>query len=222
MSDERIDVYYGRIAAANSERRASNVVAPAARVDASQKGPVWNLLSRLISDALGVDSESLRFDTGPNGKPYIVAPKEPTLWFNISHTTDRYCIAISKSVQVGVDVERIRGDRDYPAMAKYAFTPEEARAIGNLPQEDIPTKFVTLWVRKEAIIKSIGGSSARLLDAFSVPSDVNRCRFTVDAAKRTIAVRDLPAGIKHRVSVAWEGSEGIPIRYRKTDTLVFG
>ena len=218
MDVDCVDVYYGRIGDVYTDGGADKVADRANPGDGLRDGPIWRLLRRILADTIGIEAALLKFDTGPNGKPYILAPTEPALWFNISHTTDRYCIAISSSVPVGVDIERIRTDRDYPAMAEYAFTPQEARAIDGTSRDKTALKFVALWVRKEAIIKSIGGSSARLLDSFSVPTTLTRCRFTVKAATRTIAVQDLPAGTAHRVSVAWEGAENVSINYRRIDS----
>jgi hypothetical protein len=156
------------------------------------------------------------------GKPRIVPAADGigVPYFNVSHTDSLSMIAVSSTVEVGIDVEPVRPGRDYHAMAKYSFTSGECDVVAN--SESSAESFVRIWTRKEALIKCVGGSAALLLDRFAVSTSLARIESTAmipspeEGVSVAIRYRDLPAGKRYRATVAWRDTgKDMNIVYRR-------
>lgn len=110
-----------------------------------------NFVKMYISQRTGLRYDSLIFEVGKHGKPYI---QNGGICFNISHCGNIVLAAFSEE-EIGADVElasrsgnavieRIftRGERDYVALAR---TEREARR-----------RFCEIWTAKEAFLKLYG------------------------------------------------------------------
>lgn len=110
--------------------------------------------------------ESLRFTTGPRGKPRL-ADAAVDLRFNLSHSGDRALLAVTCGQEVGVDIEQERaiGTTD---LARRFFAPVEWQALEVMEASEQIPAFFRGWTRKEAFIKAIGDGLACPLDGFEV------------------------------------------------------
>jgi phosphopantetheinyl transferase len=170
---------------------------------------------------------------GKYGKPALtdisgISSISPMVRYNVSHSHEVAMMAVSSSLEVGIDVERISPTRRYLEMAEYAFSPAEFDALAKLPNTEIPRAFTAVWTRKEAVVKAIGGSAAILLDRFNVSADPRRGSGvavitddissgspTLDIShreveKKYITYHDLPFGREYRATLAWAGRETYP------------
>jgi 4'-phosphopantetheinyl transferase len=122
------------------------------------------------------------------GKPYLVAPRVP-LNFNISHSGDAIVVALSRSAEVGVDIERVRAVPEWRAVAARVF---DARSRDELLAEvacgaDEDDAFIRRWCRMEAAVKATGeGIFAR------EPRDDASDRHTGRATPRIVDLSSLP------------------------------
>lgn len=98
----------------------------------------------------GVDCSKLPLNYNQYKKPYFSHCK---LHFNISHSGDIVAVALSTS-EVGIDIEMDDDKRDYDALAKRYFGPNELKTYQNSNQK-IET-FLSLWTKKEAFHKHVG------------------------------------------------------------------
>jgi 4'-phosphopantetheinyl transferase len=131
------------------------------------------LLRHLLGRYLARHPRTLRFTSTTFGKPRIKGAD--SLDFNVSHSGDVALIIFGRARQVGIDVERLRTDVDVAALAMRYFTTAEALAIAQTPPAEQAARFVTLWVRKEAILKASGYGLRAPLDAVDVArSEHNR------------------------------------------------
>lgn len=89
----------------------------------------------------------LEFETGEKGKPYLAHARE--VRFNLSHSRGRGLIAVSRNVEVGVDIEWIRPMPRYADLAERFFPPDEDRP-------DSEGDFFRRWTRLEALWKARG------------------------------------------------------------------
>jgi 4'-phosphopantetheinyl transferase len=121
----------------------------------------------VLAERSGLEPLALRFSTGPHGKP-LLALNEGALHFNLSHSGELALIAVSASVEVGVDVEHIRPIHDVSRLAERFFTAAEASALAALPEADRNTAFFRMWTRKEALLKATGQGIANGLQCFEV------------------------------------------------------
>jgi 4'-phosphopantetheinyl transferase len=102
----------------------------------------------------GYTSEPLDFATTEFGKPYL--PAVPELKFNLSHSHEMALIAVTRAVEIGVDVEWLRPLRECLALAERFFPPSEAAALAEVPLQGREAEFFRRWTRIEAVLKARG------------------------------------------------------------------
>ena len=120
------------------------------------------LATRLLKMAAadeGVDDFFLSEVDYPKGsKPYWVSSQGNDLDFNISHSNTCVVVALSTSLKVGIDVERVRELKNLSF--KMVLSPEELNLI-----QQKPDLFFELWSKKEAVVKAADTSGiARMRD----------------------------------------------------------
>lgn len=116
------------------------------------------ILSRYTQTA----PQALRFSKTQHGKPYLLANAHD-VQFNLSHSHNRALVAVTRQVDVGIDLERSRDQRDIIALATRFFCTSEADALKQLADDQQAKAFYHLWCRKEAVLKATGlGLSAGL------------------------------------------------------------
>jgi 4'-phosphopantetheinyl transferase len=76
--------------------------------------------------------------------------------------------AIARQVDIGVDLEHLRSDIDYLALAEHFFSNAERAELNALPLAIRRQAFFLCWTRKEAYIKAHGEGLALPLDHFDV------------------------------------------------------
>jgi len=127
------------------------------------------LLRVLLGRYLRQDPPHLRFTYGPHGKPALATDTgRATLCFNVSHSHGLALYAVTRSREVGVDVERIRPEVAQEKIAERFFSPREVTVLRALPTPLQATAFFACWTRKEAYIKAKGEGLALPLDQFDV------------------------------------------------------
>jgi 4'-phosphopantetheinyl transferase len=105
------------------------------------------LLKRCVEDE-GIAGFSLADIYYPKtGKPYWRRKSIQQIDFNISHSGDVIIVAISKTLKVGVDIEKIRSLKY--SNYKMVMSPEELTQIRQTPE-----LFFNLWSKKEAVVKA--------------------------------------------------------------------
>lgn len=89
----------------------------------------------------------------PHGKPRLLADGV-SLEASISHSGDRVAVALSTAGPVGVDVEEVTPDPG--GIPRLALAPTELKILQALPHHEQEPGFITIWVRKEAVLKATG------------------------------------------------------------------
>lgn len=132
------------------------------------------LLRRVLSQYEDVAPADWRFETNPWGKPRITAiPGVAPLQFNVSHSRQHIVCAVTRSSELGIDVEDRIPD-DFRDLATAFFAPVEIGwldAAHDLDQARL--RFLTLWTLKEAWVKARGTGLSTPLDGFSVLPDAS-------------------------------------------------
>ena len=140
--------------------------------------------------AAGVTPGAWTFARNAHGRPAISGTPESArdLQFNLAHTPGLVALAVARSVDLGVDVERT--DKRAPlAVARRYFSPAEIAALDALPAEEQPRRFRRLWTLKEAYLKAIGTGVAGGLGTMTFHFDPEGVRFereADDAASRWV------------------------------------
>lgn len=111
----------------------------------------------IVASYCGDSRLAIALRAGPHGKPYIAAPDSARrLRFSMAHSSTLCVLAIAAHCEVGVDVERVRGDVPLEDVARLSFTPRERAALRHLPEERRADAFYACWTRKEALLKAQG------------------------------------------------------------------
>ena len=126
------------------------------------------LLRRILSSYLDVDPAAWRYSWNDWGKPRLAGPAAAaSLHFNLSHTRGGALIGVSRSLEIGVDIEATQRDASCLDLADRYFSPGEVAALRQLPEVRQRDRFFELWTLKEAYIKARGMGLAIPLDQFS-------------------------------------------------------
>jgi 4'-phosphopantetheinyl transferase len=92
--------------------------------------------------------------------------RRPPLFFNLSHSHDLACLAISGDFVLGVDIEKIGPVP--PENIERFFSKREQDELAALKGYDRREGFFNCWVRKEAFVKAVGEGLSMPLESFSV------------------------------------------------------
>jgi len=116
-------------------------------------------LLKLCADDEGIPAFSLADIRYPEtGKPYWQSKSAQWLDFNITHSGDVILVAMSRTLNIGVDVEKIRSLKSLSF--KMVMSAEELMQI-----QQTPAEFFNLWSKKEAVVKAANTAGiARMRD----------------------------------------------------------
>lgn len=123
------------------------------------------MLRELLADYLGAKPKGLEFAYSSFGKPELRPPAD--INFNVAHSEARLLVAVARQA-VGVDIEVTRPIPDLELLAKQVFSPDELRAWQARSDDTKLMDFVSLWTRKEALLKGMGRGIAHHVKRVSV------------------------------------------------------
>jgi len=129
------------------------------------------LLRILSGRYLGLDAESIPFKYGEYGKPDYDC--QTPIKFNTSHSGNLVVLAFVRNYDLGVDIEKVKGDFDVIDIAQHFFSPDEILNLEAIPERDQVHGFYRCWTRKESFIKAKGSGLSFPLTSFSVSLDVD-------------------------------------------------
>ena len=141
-------------------------VVPLDDPDKKRRRELAHLAEALVLAAyLEVTPATLEFERGQGGKPRLRG--EP-LQFNLSHSGRLALLALTRRLQVGVDVQAPHPATSKPWFAKRICTPREYERLTANPR---PAELLRLWARKEAVIKARGEGSYVAVSGIDVLDD---------------------------------------------------
>ena len=191
---------------------AADELARAARFHFERDARRWrtgrSLLRRTLGGYLSIPPETLEFETGPFGKPFL---KNNRLCFNASHSSAVLLLAFGWDQDVGVDVECLRDDFVPEDLAAQVFSPREQAALSAVSPGERHAAFLSQWTAKEAFVKALGtGLSFPLTQLTLLPIAGSDCYAVQDAAQAdaldAVSVCRLPPLPGCAASVAAEGA----------------
>jgi 4'-phosphopantetheinyl transferase len=117
------------------------------------------LLREVVGCAIGAAPGELPIREGLHGKPALghEASIRP-LWFSVAHCEDLVAIALSRSSDVGIDLERARAIEQWERVADRVLAAGERTQLRLAVErgEDAGSAFLRQWCRVEAELKAIG------------------------------------------------------------------
>jgi len=150
-------------------------------------------LREALAELLGGDPKRIELLAGEHGKLRLAGLDEHgKLRFNLTHAGHYLLMAFTAGHEVGIDLEQVRDDLAFAAMAQRYFSLREREDLFSLqPQEQLHA-FYRCWTRKEAYLKGTGSG-------FSQPSDTFDVSLLPDQPAALLAHRTSPAEVG-----AWE------------------
>lgn len=124
------------------------------------------LLRNILSLYTNVPPQEIIFSYGHRGKPFL--KNNPlNLQFNVSHSDDVAVYALTKEVEIGVDIQKIE-DKFNDMVAKRFFSESEYLQLNQVEEDQRISAFCQLWSGKEALIKAVGEGLYVPLGNFSI------------------------------------------------------
>jgi 4'-phosphopantetheinyl transferase len=114
------------------------------------------ILRTLLGNYLAVSPAQVKFTYGPHGKPALADGSPGSISFNATHSNGLAVFAVANGKEIGVDVEKIRPIKEMEGCSSIFLSPEEYTEFKALPANEKLERFITLWISKEAILKSSG------------------------------------------------------------------
>lgn len=176
------------------------------------------ILREILSCYLDIAPREIRFAYNMYGKPRIKDPcRKNDIRFNLSHSHSTAFYAISRGREVGMDVEYTNRTCSAAKIAARFFTPNEARAIEETPENERGKAFFTCWTRKEAFLKARGcglSMSPRSFEVTVHPLDPPALVYAEgdEAARFRWTIFAVDAGTDYVAALAVEGKVSV-IRY---------
>jgi 4'-phosphopantetheinyl transferase len=159
-------------------------------------------LRLLLGRHLQQSPTSIQYVVGDNGKPYL---ENSCLRFNVSHSGDMAAIALGFDCEIGIDIERLNVLSNSADIAADFFTEAERRDIASLSIPMRERAILTMWTRKESILKA-DGIGIRNGVLVPVPSYGSLHSFEVmqeiDGTKRCFYLYDIDVDPDYIVSLA--------------------
>ena len=121
---------------------------------------------RIIANYIKQAPAAIEFGYHSKNKPFL--KEDPSFEFNLSHSHKLAILGITKTAQLGVDIEYIHREVEYMELAERFFSKQEAMKLKSLEQDDLSKAFFNCWTRKEAFIKATGDGLSFPLDLFEV------------------------------------------------------
>ena len=132
------------------------------------------LVRTTLSSFTEYSPRELTFINGPNGKPELFEDSlQSDIRFNLSHTRGLVMLAVTRSFDLGVDVECIDRISRPMEIAGRFFSKSELEGLHTREEERQIRRFFELWTLKESYIKARGLGLSLPLDQFSFHLDSN-------------------------------------------------
>lgn len=115
---------------------------------------VWRIVRRTLGVLLGLADDDLLVERTAEGKPFL--RQDHPFWFNVSHGAACSLLAVSRTGEIGCDIEDRFTGEDVSALCPLILHPQEQEAMVRLAVQDRAEAFRRYWVRKEAVLKAAG------------------------------------------------------------------
>jgi 4'-phosphopantetheinyl transferase len=142
---------------------------PAERSDAEQRidwfdrrrllaARAWR--RHLLAAELRCDPGDVAITVDEGGKPRIADSRNAELRFSTSRSRDLTLVAVSRRMEVGVDVEAVDPATDVERFAARFLSVGEQHALSHQPRTQRRASVFACWTRKEAYLKGTGDGLA--------------------------------------------------------------
>ncbi|WP_322094077.1 4'-phosphopantetheinyl transferase family protein [Paraburkholderia bannensis] len=137
-------------------------------------------LRAVLGDCVGEPAHSLRFDLSARGKPALAGlpGRLAQVSFNVSHAGAHALIAVSRTRDVGVDIEAVTQDSGWQDIVGEVCTARERSLLHATAGPRQSARFFRYWTAKEAVLKARGTGIAEdgVLRELEIDEERRECR----------------------------------------------
>ncbi|MFC0518295.1 4'-phosphopantetheinyl transferase family protein [Mucilaginibacter angelicae] len=169
-------------------------------------------LRTILGRYLGQQPEDLRFEIGPNKKPFVKTTGA-AINYNVSHSDEWVTIAVSKT-GVGIDTEKIDRSFAYKEILADNFSGDEIRFINQSNPEE---KFILLWTRKEAITKLTSQGLDERIKNIPCLDGNHLTNSNIINSPKAIKLVSFRLDSSNLATLAYESKDAIAIQFRDID-----
>ncbi len=147
-----------------------------------------------LGECLRIDAAAVPLASTPAGQPRL---RESGMSTSLSHSGSWVAIAIACAPTVGVDIERSPPRMALDDLLTVICSPAEAVGMQRLPGDEREAALLSLWTRKEALLKAFGIGLAQALHSLSVLTDglISPSASVTDQVPCRVIDLDLPTGL---------------------------
>lgn len=162
------------------------------------------LIRRVLADHGGCLPEAVRIEVAANQKP---SAPDIALSFSITHSKGIVAVCFLASGAIGCDLEFAPRTKlsALPEIATHVFASDERAALDSLmPQEDEARGFfLSVWRRKEAVLKAAGLGFSGQPSGFSMLDPNGEFASCLCYEDRVWTLAELDASPDIRLAIAW-------------------
>jgi len=113
------------------------------------------LLRVALSTELGIPADDIRLIGLQASSPRLILPDtvKATPGFCVAHSGNYVSCALDMEGAIGLDVEIMNPGRDFMAISRLAFSPDEYALLYATPEAERKKMFYQIWTKKEALYK---------------------------------------------------------------------
>ncbi|WP_024302799.1 4'-phosphopantetheinyl transferase superfamily protein [Pseudogulbenkiania sp. MAI-1] len=179
------------------------------------------LVRTMLAELTGTDPHQLHFRVAPGGRLMAVAPESACpLHVSLAHADGLALCAVSRSGEVGADVESLRHLGPDPlGVAAQVCAPGEMQALRALPAASQAESLLRLWTIKEAVAKATGQGFERPLSCLALDGGVSSPLAGENSGWQRVSLRLEPC---HVISVAVPGTvaDSAKVRFEEAVPLL--
>lgn len=181
------------------------------------------ILRWLLSKYCNCNQKKIIYNYNAFNKPAL--NNNHNIHFNLSHSSHRAVIAITRNSPIGIDIEFIQTKPILDDLAKRFFSEQEYNEYKTIPQQQKTLGFYNCWTSKEAFVKALGTGFTFPLKNFTVNLNpklkakiltIKHEHTNVDAWQ----LRRFVAENQYCIAAAWQGSLKIIQTYKTNFDII--
>ena len=169
----------------------------------------------VLAGYLDVEPARICIRTSVMGRPEVESLQQ--IHFSASHSDGLAVVAVTRGQDIGVDLERVRPIPEAQELADRLFARRECERVRSVEPAARSEVFLTLWTRKESVVKAAGVGLSMPVDGFDVLApDVAVATQRGEDPLRPFVLASLDLMPGYVGSVAVSGTDDVAVRVART------
>ena len=158
--------------------------------DRDSRRAAWRLARTLLGAALERGPREIAIIRDGRGRPHVEHGGD--IDFNVSHSGAWVAVGLARAARIGVDVERQRTLTDWRSLVPGFLDASSAAAWARLPPAAQVSAALSVWCRKEALVKATGEGLVLDPRKLLLPLETGATTLSRAGARYTVAALHAP------------------------------